>query len=100
MSSGRGADLNRNWPFQWQTGGNQCSETYPGASAGSEPETQALVNYVRTLYPDMRGPNPTDPVNEMTATGMFIDLHSYSRLVLWPWGYTYTNAPTMIVCAG
>ncbi len=92
-SDGRGADLNRNWPFAWQAGGQQCSETYPGASQGSEPETQALLNYVRTLYPDMRGPNPTDPVNELTATGMFIDLHSYSRLVLWPWGYTYDNAP-------
>lgn len=92
-ADGRGADLNRNWPFAWQAGSRQCDQTYPGASAGSETETQALVNYVRTLYPDMRGPNPTDPVNELTATGMFIDLHSYSRLVLWPWGYTYNNAP-------
>ena len=24
---------------------------------------------------------------------MFVDLHSYSRLVLWPWGYTYSLAP-------
>lgn len=24
---------------------------------------------------------------------MFIDVHSYSRLVLYPWGYTYNNAP-------
>jgi len=92
-SDGRGADLNRNFPFAWLGGSYQCSETYPGASPGSEPETQAITNYVSSIFPDQRGPNPTDPVNELTATGMFIDMHSYSELVLWPWGYTGTPAP-------
>lgn len=91
--NGRGADLNRNYPFAWEAGNSQCSALYPGASKASEPETTAVINYVRTLFPDQRGTEPTDAVNELTATGMFIDIHSYSRLVLYPWGYTYTNAP-------
>lgn len=90
---GRGADLNRNYPYQWASDSDPCGETYPGASKGSEPETQAITNYVASIFPDQKGPNPSDMVDEETATGMFIDLHSYSRLVLWPWGYTYDNAP-------
>jgi len=42
-SSTYGVDLNRNFTYQWGTGGsstNPCDETYRGPSAGSEPETQ------------------------------------------------------------
>ncbi len=53
----------------------------------------AITNYVASIFPDQKGPNPTDKVNELNATGMFIDLHSYTGLVLWPWGYTYDLAP-------
>lgn len=90
---GRGADLNRNFPFEWEATIYQCDATYSGPSQGSEPETQAIVDYVRTILPDQRGPNPTDPASELDTKGIFIDLHSYSELVLYPWGYTYDNAP-------
>ena len=92
-SNGRGADLNRNFPFAWENSGYQCDAVYSGPTQGSEPETQAIVDYVESIFPDQRGDSPTDPVNELTATGMFIDVHSYSELVLWPWGYTYSQAP-------
>ncbi len=92
-TSDRGADLNRNYPYQWQLIPGPCGETYSGPSAGSEPETVAITNYVLSIFPDQKGSNPTDPVNELNATGMFIDLHSYQRLVLWPWGYTFSTAP-------
>lgn len=59
----------------------------------SEPETVAIMTYVAGIFPDQKGPNPGDLVNELTATGMFIDLHSYTGLVLYPWGYTYGEAP-------
>lgn len=92
----RGADLNRNFSFKWAccggSSGNQCSETYRGSSPASEPETQAIQNYVLAQFPDQRGPEPTDPAPD-DATGVFIDLHSYSQLVLWPWGYTSEHAP-------
>jgi murein tripeptide amidase MpaA len=87
-----GVDLNRNYPFVWSGSNDQCNLTYPGTSAGSEPETVAITTYVRGIFEDQRGPNPLDPAPE-TATGMFLDLHSYSELVLFPWGYTNNNAP-------
>jgi len=92
-TSSRGADLNRNYPYQWALIPNQCGETYSGPTAGSEPETLAITNYVISIFPDQKGSNPGDRVNELNATGMFIDLHSYTGLVLWPWGYTETLAP-------
>jgi len=70
-----GVDLNRNWDFQWGgqgSSGNPNSETYRGPSPFSEPETQALRDF-------------------MAGHGRIvghIDYHSYSQLILWPWGWT------------
>jgi carboxypeptidase T len=97
-SNNRGADLNRNFSFGWNTtggqgsSGNQCDLTYRGPLPGSEPEVQALQAYVRSIFPDRRGPNPGDAAPADTM-GMHIDVHSYSQLVLWPWGTTSTPAP-------
>jgi carboxypeptidase T len=93
--STKGADLNRNSSFEWNTGGsssNTCSETYRGPSAASEPETQTIQNYASSIFPDQRGPNTSDPA-PATTSGIFITLHSYSELVLWPWGNRSTTAP-------
>ncbi len=96
-SSSRGADLNRNYPFQWGgagSSGSPCSLTYRGASPISEPETQAIVTYVRSVLPDQRdesgGLGAPAPA---TATGLFFDLHSYSELVMWPWSFGSNVAP-------
>jgi len=95
-STSRGADLNRNFSFAWGccggSSGSPCDETYRGPSAASEPEVQAVEAYVRANFPDQRGPNLTDPA-PADATGLFLDLHSYSQLVLWPWGFTSSVAP-------
>lgn len=97
-SGSRGADLNRNFTDRWNitngsgSSGNQCNSTYRGPSAGSEPEIQALEGYVRSLFPDLRGPNDSDAAPN-TTTGMHIDIHSYSELVLWPWGDKSSAAP-------
>ena len=90
-----GTDLNRNSSFQWGGAGtstNSCSEIYRGDTPASESETQALENYVASLFPDQRGPDLSDAA-PMTTTGILITLHSYSDLVLWPWGFTYTSSP-------
>ncbi len=92
-----GVDLNRNFSFGWLaipngSSGNSCDLTYRGVSAGSEPEVQALEQYARSLYPDKRGPARTDAAPDNTA-GIHIDVHSFSELVLWPWGDTTTPAP-------
>ncbi|WP_348751488.1 M14 family zinc carboxypeptidase [uncultured Aquincola sp.] len=117
-----GVDLNRNYPFGWATGGtggsdgNSCGETYRGTSAGSEPETKAVLNYIRGNWnqaackweggalpdgrpksstycnPENRDNNGTGELDWKTGAseeyggGVFIDLHSNARAVLWPWG--------------
>jgi murein tripeptide amidase MpaA len=69
-----GVDLNRNYDFVWSetigsTSTNPASDTYSGASAFSEPETRN----VRYLL-------------ESRPIHYLIDAHSYSQLVLYPWG--------------
>lgn len=90
-----GTDLNRNSSFKWGGSGassNACSETYRGISAASEPETTAIQNYAASLFPDLRGPGDSDPAPENTE-GVFITLHSYGELILYPWGWTSTPSP-------
>ncbi len=151
-----GVDLNRNYPFGWGTGGsggsdaNSCGETFRGVAPSSEPETTAILNYVRGttfvgtdkmwtvngttvtgttsltttpakacswtggVLPDGRPKKPEfcnpenrdkskldvnneNPLDWQTAAdedyggGMFIDLHSNARAVLWPWGVERTE---------
>ena len=96
ISSLWGTDLNRNFDFQWACCGGSslypCDDTYHGPSAGSEPETQAVQNYVTAEFPDQRPDDLVTPA-QITATGVFLDIHSYSQLVLWPWGFAGTPAP-------
>lgn len=91
-----GVDLNRNSNFKWGTINPptepRCGQTYPGPSAASEPEISALEAFVRSIFPDQRGTLDTDPA-PLTTTGFFLTLHSYSNLVLWPWGWTESAAP-------
>jgi PKD repeat protein len=90
-----GTDLNRNHSFKWNMGGSDnyaCSELYHGPSAGSEPEVQAIEQFVMTIFPDQRGQGDADPA-PLNSTGTFITLHAYGQLVLWPWGWTNNLAP-------
>ncbi|HYO59901.1 M14 family metallopeptidase [Archangium sp.] len=90
-----GVDLNRNSSFDWGGPGastSACNETYRGRAAASEPETQALENYIRSIFPDQRGPNLTDPA-PADATGVMISLHSYGGWVLYPWGIGTAASP-------
>lgn len=95
-SNSRGADLNRNFQFQWGccngSSTSQCSETYRGPNPASEPEVQAIQNYMRAIFPDQRADPLTSPA-PADATGVYLDIHSYSELVLWPWGFTSAVAP-------
>jgi hypothetical protein len=92
-SSYRGADLNRNFEFQWGccggSSGDSCSNTYRGPSPTSEPEVEAVQSYARSIFPDQRA-DEIGAAAPADATGMYLDIHSYSELVLWPWGFTGT----------
>ncbi len=74
-----GVDNNRNFPFKWGCCGGSsglvCDQTYRGVSAGSDPEDMAIVNMIRTLVPDQRGPGDTDPA-PITATGVYQNIHT------------------------
>ncbi len=95
-SSDRGADLNRNFPFEWGmhdgSSGDPCSELYRGPNPESEPETQALTTFLGQIFPDQRADDLITPAPE-TTSGLFIDLHSASGLVIWPWGFDDLQAP-------
>ncbi|GAA2386271.1 M14 family metallopeptidase [Dactylosporangium salmoneum] len=76
-----GVDLNRNWGYKFGccqgSSSNVASEIYHGPSAFWAPETQRLRDFV--LSRRIGGKQ------QITAA---IDFHSYSELVLWPFGYT------------
>lgn len=92
-----GIDLNRNFPWGWQASGTgtpaRCSATYPGPAPASEPETRAVTDYLVSVFPDRRPGNPQDPTipADIDTQGMFLDMHSYTGLVLWPWGTSGTT---------
>ena len=88
---GPGVDLNRNSAYHFggdSTSPNECHPTFPGPDAASEPETQAVQAYLDQVFERHRpgDPNdmPTTPVPD-DADGLFISLHSFSELVLFPW---------------
>ena len=54
-SNDRGADLNRNFEYQWGccngSSGDECDNNYRGPYAASEPEIQAVQAYMRSIFP-------------------------------------------------
>lgn len=85
-SSYVGTDLNRNWDYRFGCCGGSSSspssETYRGPYAFSAPETSAVRDFVNSRV-----------VNGKQQISVAIDFHTYSELVLWPYGYTYTDVP-------
>ncbi|MBI5201991.1 MAG: zinc carboxypeptidase [Elusimicrobia bacterium] len=72
----RGVDLNRNYGFHWNTGGasdDPGSDTYHGPAPFSEPETQAVKRFVEER-PNLKA---------------LLSYHTFSELVLYPWGHKY-----------
>jgi carboxypeptidase T len=86
-SSYIGTDLNRNYGYKWGCCGGSSSfpssETYRGASAFSAPETQRIRDFINSRV-----------VGGKQQIKTSITFHSYAQLVLWPYGYTYTDVPT------
>lgn len=75
-----GVDLNRNWRSGFGGPGSSnspSSETYRGPSALSEPETKSISEFL-TKHPQIKAG---------------YDFHSYSQLMLRPWGKTNQPSP-------
>ncbi|GHH64126.1 carboxypeptidase T [Streptosporangium violaceochromogenes] len=83
-SAAVGTDMNRNWAYRWGccrgSSGSAASETYRGAAAESAPEVRAVADWVRGRR-----------VGGAQQIRTHIDWHTYSELVLWPYGYTYAD---------
>ncbi|MGW7271174.1 M14 family metallopeptidase [Streptomyces sp. NPDC054864] len=83
-SSSVGTDLNRNWNYKWGccggSSGSTGSETYRGRAGESAPEVKVVADFVRGRV-----------VGGKQQIRAAIDFHTYSELVLWPYGYTYSD---------
>ena len=80
-----GVDLNRNYGYQWgydNVGSSPTGsdETYRGTAAFSEPETQTMKWFCEHRH-------------FVTA----IDNHTYSDVLLYPWGYKSTANPDSVL---
>jgi carboxypeptidase T len=69
-----GVDINRNYDFLWSSGigtsASACQDVFKGPAAFSEPETRN-VRHLLDAHPNIVA---------------MADIHSYSQLVLYPWG--------------
>ncbi|GHJ94907.1 carboxypeptidase T [Streptomyces sp. NE5-10] len=88
-SSYVGTDMNRNWDYKWGccggSSGTKSSETYRGAAPESAPEVKVVADFVRSRV-----------VGGTQQIKAGVDFHTYSELVLWPFGWTYADtAPGM-----
>lgn len=90
IPSGIGIDLNRNYagssngnPWgDWGSVGTGSITHYPSDElyCGTAPFSEAETQAIRDIFLQ----------NDIQAT---ISFHTHGQLVLWPWGYTPTNAP-------
>ncbi|XP_065074966.1 zinc carboxypeptidase-like isoform X2 [Ochlerotatus camptorhynchus] len=74
----RGVDLNRNFDSNWGGIGSSadpCSYDFSGGSVFSEPEAVALADFIRNNA-------------ERERIRTYIALHSYSQLLMFPFGHT------------
>ncbi|EGW13337.1 mast cell carboxypeptidase A [Cricetulus griseus] len=76
-----GTDLNRNFDVSWDSSPNTndpCQEVYRGPAPESEKETKAVTNFIRS---------------HLNSIKAYITFHSYSQMLLFPYGYTSKLPP-------
>jgi carboxypeptidase T len=82
-----GTDLNRNYDYRWGccggSSGSPSAWNYRGTAPFSTPEARVIRDFVngRVVGGDQ----------QITAA---ISFHTNGELILWPYGYTYTNIPS------
>ena len=81
----KGVDLDRAYGFEWDntvSKNNPCSESFSGEGPFEGVESRRFANWVR---------NETEH-NRMKVVA-FLDFHSYSQQVLYPYSYSCASAP-------
>uniref|UniRef100_A0A4W2FAJ2 Carboxypeptidase B n=1 Tax=Bos indicus x Bos taurus TaxID=30522 RepID=A0A4W2FAJ2_BOBOX len=76
-----GTDLNRNFNVSWNSFPNTndpCQEIYRGPAPESEKETKAVSDFIRSHLKSIKA---------------YITFHSYSQMLLFPYGYTSELPP-------
>lgn len=96
-----GVDINRNFDFAWGmssgASSNACASDYHGKSPQSEPETKALADYSKDLFPSNQ--RKTDPWGKRDQpfgeenVGIYADIHASGGYVYYPWGHEDSQSP-------
>lgn len=63
------------FPLGPGSSGNPCNDVFRGTAAFSAPEVSALANYIKQNHGQIF---------------CFLDIHSYSQLMMYPWSYSKT----------
>ncbi|KAF3916085.1 hypothetical protein ABW20_dc0102792 [Dactylellina cionopaga] len=80
----KGIELDRSYSFKWggQSQNNPCSENYPGEKEFEAFEARGFSEWAKNLT--MEG---------NTNIAGFLDLHSYSQQILYPYSYSCAQPP-------